>query len=320
LAGIGAGTPGSVDWREGVLRGATNLDWHDLPIAAALRKRYGVPALLDNDVNVAAWGEVTFGTTSSGTTAMPEPGSPWSVAGPGPSGTANQEPGMRNPERLSTSQSPSTSGHSVLSPQSSVLTVRHLVFITVGTGIGSGIVEAGRIVRGRRSAGEIGHIPVLEGGPRCRCGMVGCLEAAAAGPGFAAAARRLAAAGEAPGLLALAEGDLHAITVPLVIQAALAGDAGALRALDREGYYLALAVLIAGRMLDPEVVVLGGGVAEAGAPVFDALWRNLAHLRPRGPDPSHYAIPSRLGADAGAIGAASLILNPEPGFAQAGLI
>ncbi|MGH2369560.1 MAG: ROK family protein, partial [Chloroflexota bacterium] len=105
LAGIGAGAPGSIDWRAGSLSGATNLSWRDLPLTAALRDRYGIPALLDNDVNVAAWGERCFGAGAS-------------------KGTVNTP-------------------------------IQHLVFITVGTGIGAGFVEAGRIVRGRRSAGEI---------------------------------------------------------------------------------------------------------------------------------------------------------------------
>ena len=61
LAGIGAGAPGAVDWREGVLMGATNLAWRNLPLGEELAKRYGVPALVDNDVNVAAWGERCFG-------------------------------------------------------------------------------------------------------------------------------------------------------------------------------------------------------------------------------------------------------------------
>ncbi len=62
IKGIGAGSPGSIDWRSGTMGGATNLAWRNLPIAAALRDRYGVPALLDNDVNVAAWGEACFGS------------------------------------------------------------------------------------------------------------------------------------------------------------------------------------------------------------------------------------------------------------------
>jgi glucokinase len=260
ITGIGAGTPGSIDWRTGTMGGATNLSWRQLPIAQALSERYGVPALLDNDVNVAAWGEAAFGGE------------------------------------------------------------QHLVFITVGTGIGSGLVEAGRIVRGRRAAGEIGHIPILENGPRCRCGMIGCLEGAAAGPAFTAAGQHAARLGEAPGLLALAGGNPDAIDAALIVRAAQEGDPAAQRLLDREGYYLALAVLIAGRMLDPEVVVIGGGLSEAGPPLFEALWSNLARIRSRGPEPRTYAIPARLGPDAGTIGAAALILRPEAGFVEAGLI
>jgi glucokinase len=284
LLGIGVGAPGAIDWRAGVLRGATNLGWRDLPLAQALRDRYGVPAVADNDVNVAAWGERCFGATAH------DQGQP-------PDGGGAMPPSSGTPRPAD-----------------------HLVFITVGTGIGSGIVESGRIVRGQRSAGELGHIPLVENGPACKCGMIGCLEAVAAGPAFTAAARRLAREGHAPLLLAMAHGNAEAIEAPQVVEAARRGDPGARQLLDREGYYLALAVLIASRMLDPERVVIGGGLAEAGQPLFEAIWSNLARLRPRGPDPRRYAVPSRLGADAGAIGAGSLVLIPEPGFVQAGLL
>jgi glucokinase len=286
LGGIGAGAPGAVDWQRGVLRGATNLRWRDLPLADALRARYGLATVFDNDVNVAAWGERWFGASR----APKEADDGGAAVRDGAPGAPQDAPN------------------------------EHLVFITVGTGIGSGLIEAGRIVRGRGGAGEIGHIPLFEDGPRCRCGLTGCLEALAAGPAFAAAGQRAAAQGAAPVLLGMAGGDAAAVTAELVVRAAVAGDAGARNVLDREGYYLALAVLIAGRMLDPEVMVIGGGVAEAGELLFDALWTNLARLRPRGPAPQRYAIPARLGPDAGAIGAAALVLRPEPGFTGAGLI
>jgi glucokinase len=279
LVGIGAGCPGSIDWQRGVVRGATNLGWSRLPLADALRARYGVPALVDNDVNVAAWGERCFGAglvAPAATEAAPVSGA--------------------------------------------AVPLDDLVFITVGTGIGAGLVAAGRILRGRGgTAGEIGHIPLFEDGPPCACGLVGCLEALASGPAFARAGRAAAAAGDAPGLLALAGGDAGAIDAPLILRAAAAGDAAARRLLDREGHYLALAVLIAGRLLDPARVVLGGGLTEAGPTLFGALWAALARLRPRGPAPQTYAVPAALGADAGAAGAAALVLVPEPGFSAAGL-
>jgi glucokinase len=194
-----------------------------------------------------------------------------------------------------------------------------LVFLTVGTGIGAGLIAGGRMVRGRGTAGEVGHIPLFEGGPRCACGLVGCLEAVASGPAFARAGRELAEAGGAPGLLERAGGDAGRIDAPAIVRAAVEGDPVAARLLDREGYYLALAVLIAGRLLDPARVVLGGGLTEAGEALFGAVWANLARLRPRGPEPRGYAVPAALGADAGAAGAAALVLVPEPGFVEAGL-
>ena len=261
LSGIGAGAPGGVDWRSGVLLGATNLAWRNLPLGPELTRRYGLPTVVDNDVNVAAWGERCFGG--------------WGREGKG---------------------------------------IEHLVFITVGTGIGAGLVENGRIVRGKRSAGEIGHIPILQDGPRCKCGMVGCLEAVAAGPALGAVGRHLAQSGKSPALLTLAGNDPDKVTAAHVVRAAVEGDAGAETLLKNEGYYLALAVMIAWRMLDPEVVVFGGGLSEAGKPLFEAIWEALRAIRPRGPDPETYVVPSRLGAAAGAIGAAALILQPESAF------
>ncbi len=133
------------------------------------------------------------------------------------------------------------------------------------------------------------------------------------------AGRAAALGGAAPGLLALAGGDAGALDAPLLVRAAAAGDPAAQQLLDREGHYLALAVLIAGRLLDPSRVVIGGGLSEAGPALFGALWDNLSRLRPRGPDPRGYAVPAALGADAGAAGAAALVLVPEPGFTAAGL-
>ncbi|HET7772130.1 MAG TPA: ROK family protein [Chloroflexota bacterium] len=265
LVGIGAGAPGGVDWRNGVLLGATNLAWRNLPLGEELSKRYGVPALVDNDVNVAAWGERCFGG--------------WGRDGK---------------------------------------QIEHLVFITVGTGIGSGLIENGRIVRGRRGAGEIGHIPVLQNGPRCKCGMVGCLEGAASGPALGAAGRRLAESGESPRLVELAGGAV--VTAAHVVQAAVEGYPGPKMLLQKEGEYLALATLIASRMLDPEVIVIGGGLAEAGDPLFQSIWTALRKIRERGPEPETYVVPTRLGGDAGAIGAAALVLMPEGGFVSAGIL
>jgi glucokinase len=302
VKGIGAGAPGTIDWRDGVLRGASNLNWKDLPLAEALRERYGVAALLDNDVNAAAWGERCFGAGAA-RRASSEFGS--------------RDGSARNDGRVSadTEHSRPTENH-----RSGPELAQHLVFITVGTGIGGGLVESGRIVRGRRAAGEIGHIPLLEDGPQCRCGSRGCLEAVASGPAFGLAGASQAAAGLAPRLYDLAAGNAAAVTPSLIVRAAVEGDAGARRVLEREAYYLAVAVLVAMRMLDPEVVAIGGGLSGAGEPLFGALRQHLRRMWPRGGEPGRYMRPARLGSQAGAIGGAALVLRPEPGFVGAGLL
>jgi glucokinase len=134
------------------------------------------------------------------------------------------------------------------------------IFLAVGTGVGGGVVVAGRPFQGRDGrAGEIGHVTVAEDGPRCGCGNRGCVE-------------------------------------PLVQAALAAGD------LDRAGRLLALAVAAASVLLTPDLVVVGGGVAEAGERLLAPLRDELA-LRVFVSDPPR-VVPAELGVLAGAIGAA----------------
>ena len=126
--------------------------------------------------------------------------------------------------------------------------------MSVGTGIAAGFVLDGRLRRGRRGlTGEIGHIPVDRSGPFCHCGQQGCLEAVASGP--AIARRWPAANGQTP-------------TVALV-SAANDGNPDASAILDEVAGHLALAVTLVALTVDPEIVVLGGGVADAGEPLLD---------------------------------------------------
>ena len=176
----------------------------------------------------------------------------------------------------------------------------------VGTGIGGGLVAHGRVVFGLGgSAGELGHQIVLTDGPRCTCGNRGCAEPLASGPGIVGEAVRRMLQGFTTTLWDLAEGDLRQVTPGLIAQAAAGGDDAATETLERSGYFLGLAVAGTIASVAPEVVVVGGGVAQEAGPIF---WRSMeetarAHSHVTAID--RIAIkPAALGYDAGVIGAA----------------
>ena len=150
----------------------------------------------------------------------------------------------------------------------------HAAMLAAGTGVGGALLVHGRLVRGASGyAGEIGHIPVELDGPPCVCGSRGCVKTYAAGPDIADRARELARSGHSPGLLALAEGDPARIDAPLVFTAAAAGDPGALGVVAKAAQALGAAVATLVNLCNPEIIVLGGGVFEAGAVLLDPVRR-----------------------------------------------
>ncbi len=189
---------------------------------------------------------------------------------------------------------------------------RHMVYINIGTGIGGGLVLDGRLYRGATTtAGELGHMRVLPDGPPCPCGGRGCLEALASGPSIARRARRAMSQDPAAGtaLLAAAGGDPDTLTSRHVVAAAAQGDPLATRLVEETAGYLALAVTSLVNLLNPTLVVFGGGVSEAGELL----------LRPVRQYVRQWALPvageavtiaqASLGYDAGVIGAAALALE-----------
>lgn len=140
--------------------------------------------------------------------------------------------------------------------------VRSLVALAVGTGIGAGIVLEGRLVRGAAGfGGELGHVPIDFDGRACWCGGRGCLVVYASGRGIAEAAQARVAAGEGAALLRAAGGDPHAITAPLVFAAAAEGDATAAAVIEEACRALGAMIATVVNGLNPEVVVVTGGVA-----------------------------------------------------------
>ncbi|MGH2679951.1 MAG: ROK family protein [Actinomycetota bacterium] len=182
------------------------------------------------------------------------------------------------------------------------------LFVGVGTGIGGGIVSAGRLVRGAHGlAGEIGHVIVEPGGPRCGCGNHGCWEQVASGAAIARAGRRAVTEHAGSGVARMAANDPGRVTGELVTEAARAGDEVAAAILAEVARRLGDGIAGLVNVLDPEIVVVGGGVADAGdlllGPARDAFLDAVEGADVRPPVP---IVPAALGNDAGAIGAALL--------------
>jgi glucokinase len=252
-AAIGLGAAGFVDAERSKVMFAPNLAWRDEPLRAAIEQRVGLPAVVENDANAAAWAEARFG------------------AGRG---------------------------------EDSV------VVITVGTGIGGGIVVDGRLVRGRFGvAAEIGHINVVPDGRRCGCGLQGCWEQYASGRALVHEAYEVASASPATAveLLRLAGGQPEGITGPIVTQAAQAGDVAALQCFDEVGRWLGRGMAQLAAILDPGVFIIGGGVSRAGELLREPAVRSYRrHLTARGHRPTADLRIAELGPEAGIVGAADL--------------
>jgi glucokinase len=249
---VGVGAAGMVDAEAGMLRFAPNLDWTEVPVRELVAKRTGLPCVLDNDANAAAWGEYRFGAGR---------------------------------------------GH------------RDLLVVTVGTGIGGGIISGGRLVRGAHGfAAEIGHFIVEPGGPWCGCGNRGCWEQVASGQALDRAARE--AAQSRPDSLIADLAGTHAPVGRHVWEAARQRDRMATSILDEVGRRLGEGIAGLVNVLDPEAVVIGGGVVDIGDLLL-APARRAFVTAVEAPDhrPEVPLVPAQLGNRAGAIGAAALALE-----------
>lgn len=250
VAGVGIGAPGPMSHARGVIYRAPNLPgFVDVPLRDRLAAATGLPTVLENDANAAAFGEYTAGAGRD---------------------------------------------------------VRDMVMLTLGTGIGGGVVLDGRLWRGRfDNAGEIGHTIVVPGGRACPCGQRGCLERYASA---AAVAERLGEAVRdgADSALAGRVRAGEALDARDVRAARAAGDGLADRIWDETCFYLALAVVNIQHTLNPELVVFAGGLINAGAELLEPVRAHYDRLSWKiAPDAPRIAL-ARLGTDAGTIGAAVL--------------
>lgn len=185
----------------------------------------------------------------------------------------------------------------------------NFICITVGTGIGSGIVINGKVVRGAsNAAGELGHIKLqMQGGPICGCGDSGCLEAFASGPSIVAMAQDYIRGGKSTKFREMAAAEGGEITPYMVAKAAEAGDPVAKRIFEIVGEYIGIGLTSVINLLNPEKVIIGGGVAEAGDLLFDPIRRTIKERAMVVAGEAVEIVPAELGNSAGVIGASMLI-------------
>ncbi len=186
---------------------------------------------------------------------------------------------------------------------------RDVMMLTIGTGIGGGIVINGRPYRGAGGgAGEIGHMMIEPAGPLCACGRQGCLEALAAGPAIAAQARAAVKKNQNTVMLEMAGGDVSAITAETVSRAAVAGDDLAQEIWRAAGEIIGIAAANVANLLNPSVIILGGGVMTGDKIILETV-RRVVRAATLAPNRDVSIVAAALGGNAGLLGAMSLYLK-----------
>jgi glucokinase len=251
---IGISAAGFVSSDRKTMLAAPNIaGWNGVDLDAELTALIGLPVVIENDANAAAWGEAAFGAGR---------------------------------------------GHG------------HLLIVTVGTGIGGGMVVNGNLYRGGfGTAAEIGHMRVVPEGHLCGCGARGCIEQYASGSALMRHAREAISATPelARNLLALGDGTVYGLTGKHVTEAAHAGDAVALAAFNTTAQYLGAGIAALSVILDPTRIVIGGGVVDAGEILLEPTRQSLIrHMPFAGKHPYPDIVPAELGNKAGLVGVANL--------------
>ncbi len=249
ILAVGIGSPGPLNWQTGVVYETPNLPgWVDIPLAAAMQERLGVPCFLDNDANCACYGEF------------------WMGAGQG---------------------------------------VDTMCCLTLGTGVGGGIVVFGQLLRGiDGTAAEIGHIKVRRDGRLCGCGSKGCLEAYASVTGMVRTAVKGIDTGKQTALTGLCNNDLTKLTGKMISDAASGGDEFAQWVIQETGVWLGIGISSLINLLNPEKVVLCGGMIAAGEMLFSPIRETAQRLSFEVPANRCEIVPAALGGDSGVLGAA----------------
>ncbi|MCL4544464.1 MAG: ROK family protein [Chloroflexi bacterium] len=185
-----------------------------------------------------------------------------------------------------------------------------IVYMTVSTGIGGGVIIGGRLFVGvSGTAGEVGHMTVDLHGPRCKCGNIGCLEVIAAGPAIARAGRQAAQNQPASLLNELAGGQAEKVTTAMVVEAARRHDATALTVLVNAAEAIGAACVNLIHLFNPQRIIIGGGVSNAGDLLLGPIRQIVQDRALETPRSACSVVPAALGDDCGLYGAVALIAN-----------
>lgn len=186
----------------------------------------------------------------------------------------------------------------------------NFAFINVGMGIGAGIYLNNTVHHGvSQSAGEIGHTTVLEDGPLCSCGNYGCLEVLAAGPGIVQRMTKEIKRGANTSITEKVDNDLEEITAKLIYEEAQAGDELSKQIIKNTGQYLGIGIANLINILNPEKVIIGGGISQAGDLLMEPLVQTVMIRAMEVPASVVQIMRTKLAENAGSIGAATLVLQ-----------
>ena len=188
--------------------------------------------------------------------------------------------------------------------------IDNFIFVNVGVGIGCAIFIHGKLYRGTGGiAGEFGHITIDEAGPRCNCGNCGCLETLASGPAISRRARQAIKEGVVSLIEKLAQGKLENITPEIVVEATKRGDKLAFNIMEKTGEYLGIGIADMINIFNPELIVIGAGVSQAGNILLEPLKRTVkARALQLSSSMTNIKV-SQLGNNGGALGAAIMVLK-----------
>ena len=247
--GIGFGGPVNFDTQR-IVNSTHIPGWDDCPLPEIVEQHLGVPAIIDNDANVGALGEYTFGAGKNS---------------------------------------------------------RHIIYYTVSTGIGGGIIINGEIYRGGNGyAGELGHVPILRDGPQCDCGNRGCLEALCSGTAIGKRATAAVQKHPRKGIAIARTANNNPITAKILFDTARSGDPYARALVDEICTDLGQGLAIAVNAFAPDVIVIGGGVSNAGRILFEPLRRETRRFLMPVHRPSLRIAPAKLKNRSVLLGAVAL--------------
>ncbi len=257
VVSVGIGVPGIIDVPNGMVLYSPNMPgWTRVPIKKMLQASLKKTVVIDNDANVAAYGEKWLGA-----------------------GQAYQD----------------------------------IVVYTLGTGVGGGIISQGKIFHGHaNAAGELGHMTILPDGPKCGCGNRGCVEALVSGTAIARMAREALEKNSRSLLYDMCGKIPDDVTAKMVFQAARKKDTLALSLVEQVGRYLGIGIANTINLLNPELVIVGGGVSGAGELLLRPTRAEVKRRALKDSLACAKIVAAQLGDQAGVIGAAGIAILAKP--------